>query len=65
MQINLNYGVKKIVSNWFNFETESHTGSAIYHTDVMMFIGTEIIGICFDVIKSEYRDLVKKGKSLP
>ena len=42
------------------FETESHTGSAIYHTDVMMFVGTEIIGICFDVIKSEYRDLVKE-----
>ncbi len=42
------------------FETESHTGSAIYHTDVMMFVGTEIIGICFDVIKSEYRDFVKE-----
>ena len=42
------------------FETESHTGSAIYHTDVMMFVGTEIIGICFDVIKSKYRDLVKE-----
>ncbi len=42
------------------FETESHTGLAIYHTDVMMFVGTEIIGICFDVIKSEYRDLVKE-----
>ena len=27
---------------------------------IMMFIGTEIIGICFDVIKSEYRDLVKE-----
>ena len=42
------------------FETESHTGSAIYHTDVMMFVGTDIIGICFDVIKSEYRDFVKE-----
>ena len=40
------------------FETESHTGSAIYHTDVLMFVGTEIIGICFDVIKPEHRDFV-------
>jgi hypothetical protein len=45
------------------FETESHTGSAIYHTDVMMFVGTDIIGICFDVIKTEYRDLVKEKVS--
>jgi hypothetical protein len=40
-------------------ETESHKGSPIYHTDVFMFIGTEVIGICFDVIKPEYRDLIK------
>ena len=42
------------------FETESHTGSAIYHTDVMMFVGTDIIGICFDVIKPEHLDYVKE-----
>ena len=41
------------------FETESHTGSPIYHTDVLMYVGTEIIGICFDVIKPEHLDYVK------
>ena len=60
MQFNLYCGVKKIDFELVLFETESHTGSAIYHTDVMMFVGTEIIGICFDVIKSEYRDFVKE-----
>ena len=42
------------------FETESHTGSPIYHTDVLMYVGTDIIGICFDVIKEEYLDYVKE-----
>ena len=42
------------------FETESHTGSAIYHTDVLMYVGTDIIGICFDVVKPEHIDYVKE-----
>ena len=42
------------------FETESHRGSPIYHTDVLMYVGTDIIGICLDVIKSEHRDFVKE-----
>ena len=42
------------------FETESHTGSPIYHTDVLMYVGTSAIGICYEVIKPEYRDLVKE-----
>jgi hypothetical protein len=42
------------------FETESHTGSPIYHTDVLMYVGTDIIGICLDVIKPEHRDYVEK-----
>ena len=42
------------------FETESHTGSPIYHTDVLMYVGTTAIGVCFDVIKSEYRDHVRE-----
>ena len=42
------------------FETESHTGSPIYHTDVLMYIGTTAIGICYEVIKPEYRDLVRE-----
>tara|TARA_B100000575_G_scaffold206682_1_gene168050 strand:- start:1228 stop:2124 length:897 start_codon:yes stop_codon:yes gene_type:complete len=42
------------------FETEGHTNSPIYHTDVLMYIGTDIIGICLDVIKPEYRNYVKE-----
>ena len=42
------------------FETESHTGLPIYHTDVLMYVGTDIIGICFDVIKEEHVDYVRE-----
>ena len=42
------------------FETESHTGNPIYHTDVLMYVGTSVIGICYEVIKTEYRDFVQK-----
>lgn len=45
------------------FETNSHTGSPIYHTDVFMYAGQKVIGICFDVILPEYRDLVKSKVS--
>ena len=41
------------------YETEGHTGSPIYHTDVLMYVGTDIIGICFDVIKEEHVDYVR------
>lgn len=37
------------------FETASHTGDPVYHSDVMMHIGTEFVGICADSIKGEYR----------
>ena len=43
------------------FETESHTGSSIYHTDVLMYVGTDMIGICLDVIKPEYREYVERN----
>ena len=42
------------------FETESHKGDAIYHTDVFMYVGQKIIGICFDVILPQYRRMVKE-----
>jgi hypothetical protein len=42
------------------FETESHKGGAIYHTDVFMYVGQKIIGICFDVILPQYRQMVKE-----
>ncbi len=41
------------------FETMSHTGSPIYHTDVLMYVGTEMIGICLEVITEKYQDQVK------
>jgi len=54
--------------NWCNendfelvkFETLSHNNAPIYHTDVFMFVGTEVIGICYDVIKVEYREAVRQ-----
>jgi len=46
-----------------SFKTVSHTGSDIYHTDVLMFVGTEIIGISFDVIHKKDIDRVKKKVS--
>ena len=30
-----------------------------YHTDVFMYAGQKVIGICFDVILPEYRDIVR------
>ena len=45
------------------FETESHKGDAIYHTDVFMYVGQKIIGICFDVILPKYRQMVKEKVS--
>lgn len=42
------------------FETESHKGLPIYHTDVLMYVGTDIIGICLDVIKPEHREFVRE-----
>lgn len=42
------------------FETQSHIGEPIYHTDVLMYVGTEVIGICFEVIKEEHREKVRE-----
>ena len=33
------------------FETQSHTGNPIYHSDVMLYIGTELAVICSEAIK--------------
>jgi len=41
------------------FDTNSHKGSYIYHTDVLMYVGQKVIGICFEVILPEYRDMVR------
>ena len=41
------------------FDTNSHKGSSIYHTDVLMYVGQKVIGICFEVILPKYRDMVR------
>lgn len=42
------------------FETKSHTGEPIYHTDVFMFIGTKMLGICMDIIEPKFKAGVEK-----
>jgi hypothetical protein len=59
----LNEWCKKNVYDLCSFKTISHTDSDIYHTDVLMYVGTEIIGISFDVIDKKDRDRVKKKVS--
>jgi hypothetical protein len=45
------------------FETASHQGPPVYHTDVFMYVGQKVIGICLDVILPEYRELVRSKVS--
>lgn len=40
------------------FDTRNHAGKPVYHTDVMMFIGTGYAGICADCIVPEQRKQV-------
>jgi len=40
------------------FETRSHTGKPVYHTDLVMFIGTEMAAICSECIVEKDRDRV-------
>lgn len=40
------------------FKTRNHVGKPVYHTDVVMFIGTSMIGICADCIVPEDIDRV-------
>ena len=42
------------------FKTQGHTGDPIYHTDVFMYVGTNMIGVCLDIIKPEYLDQVTR-----
>ena len=42
----------------FLFESEGHDGQPIYHSDVMMHIGTGFAAICAEAIKEEYRGKV-------
>ena len=47
------YGFKLIT-----FETKSHFTEPIYHTDIIMYIGTDIVVICTDSIQSQYQSQV-------
>ena len=40
------------------FETTSHKNNPIYHTDVLMFVGTDMIGLCDEVINDDYKEEV-------
>ena len=46
------------------FRTESHVGQPIYHTDVIMYIGTDMTGISIDSIKSEDQEKVREKLNL-
>jgi len=41
------------------FETSSHTGGPIYHSDVMMYIGTELAVVCEDSIKNGKSNVIE------
>lgn len=40
------------------FHTRNHAGKPVYHTDVMMFIGTGYAGVCLECILPEDREKV-------
>ena len=41
------------------FETKSHTGGAIYHSDVMMYIGTKLAVVCQDSIANGKNEVIE------
>ncbi|HAJ90277.1 MAG TPA: hypothetical protein DCM27_04590 [Rhodospirillaceae bacterium] len=41
------------------FNTRNHVGKPVYHTDVMMFIGTDYVGVCLECILPEDRERVR------
>ena len=46
------------------FNTESHVSQPIYHSDVIMYIGTEMSGISIDSIKQEDQQRVREKLKL-
>ena len=46
------------------FNTENHVGQPIYHSDVIMYIGTEMSGISIDSIKEEDQERVREKLNL-
>lgn len=49
--------------NLVAFDTVDHTGKPVYHTDVVMWIGTEVVGVCSTAIAEKDRDRVLKSLS--
>ncbi len=49
----------KMGYDYVPFATRNHVGKPVYHTDVMMFIGTGYIGVCLECILPEDRDRVR------
>lgn len=45
------------------FETENHMGKPVYHSDLVLHIGTEFVGICLDCILPQYRDHIRDSLS--
>ena len=45
------------------FETRSHTGAPVYHSDLVLYIGTEVAGVCLDCMLEEYRKPVMQKLS--
>ena len=43
-----------------HFNTEDSEGAAIYHTDVLMYIGTTLAAVCRDVIQPKDRHIIDK-----
>lgn len=41
------------------FETESHAGIPVYHTDYLMYVGTSMAALCAECILPEYRETVR------
>lgn len=41
------------------FHTKNHAGKPVYHSDVMMFIGTGYVGICLECILPEDRAAIR------
>lgn len=60
---------KELAQKWLDemgykaviFETKSHVGIPVYHTDCVMWIGTTLTGICTPAINEESREAVLKS----
>jgi len=46
--------------DYIPFDTQNHLGKPVYHSDVMMFIGTGFVGICLECILPKDRDRVRQ-----